>query len=398
MSKILIISNKYQYFGGTEQVVINEIELLKKNGNQVKLIEFDNNSIKNYNFIKKIFFLFSCFYSFSSKNIIKKNIDAFKPDYIHVHNIFPLISLSIYSILKKSDALVFQSIHDHRLAGLCPQGNAYKSGKFCDKCFDGNYFNAVFYKCIKNNIILSAIYAFNIYINRKFKIMEKSIDYAIVFNQYLKNKLIETGFDRKKIFEKPHFIDISTIVKKSKNSNYLIYIGAISNHKGIFTLVKAFNLLKNKISLKVVGDGDSYEDLKKYIQDNNLKQITLLGEVRDLNKKFNLIGNALATIIPSECPETFCLAAIESMGVGVPVICSKIGSLQYLVTNKYNGFNFRPMDYIELAEKIDFLIDNYKYDSTLSINAKKDFNKYYNSEKNYKFFEELFLKSHQKRK
>ena len=46
MSKILIISNKYQFFGGTEQVVLNEINLLKNKGHNVRLLEFDNNSLK----------------------------------------------------------------------------------------------------------------------------------------------------------------------------------------------------------------------------------------------------------------------------------------------------------------------------------------------------------------
>ena len=209
MYKILIISNKYQFFGGTEQVVINEIELLRKYKHQIKLVEFDNNSIKNYNFFQKLIFLFNCIYSFSAKNKIEKAIRTFKPDYIHVHNIFPLISLSIYSVLKASKVPVFQSIHDHRLAGLCPQGNAYRDGNFCNKCFNGNYYYSIFHKCIKNNIILSAIYAFNLYINKKFKIMENAIDYAIVFNGYIKNKLIEIGFDKEKIFEKPHFTKIT---------------------------------------------------------------------------------------------------------------------------------------------------------------------------------------------
>ena len=57
MKKILIISNKYQLFGGTEQVVNNEIKLLKKQGYSVELLEFDNNEIKQYGLIEKILFL-----------------------------------------------------------------------------------------------------------------------------------------------------------------------------------------------------------------------------------------------------------------------------------------------------------------------------------------------------
>ena len=72
-----MIQNKYQFFGGTEQVVLNEIELLKKNGNEVKLIEFDNDSIKNYNFLQKLLFLFNCFYNFHPIRFIHKRFSLF---------------------------------------------------------------------------------------------------------------------------------------------------------------------------------------------------------------------------------------------------------------------------------------------------------------------------------
>ena len=100
MKKILIISNKYQLFGGTEQVVNNEIKLLKKQGYSVELLEFDNNEIKQYGLIEKILFLIKSIYNYESKQIIIKKIKTFNPDFIHLHNIYPLISLSIYHAMK----------------------------------------------------------------------------------------------------------------------------------------------------------------------------------------------------------------------------------------------------------------------------------------------------------
>tara|TARA_B100000579_G_scaffold85663_1_gene66959 strand:- start:7847 stop:9040 length:1194 start_codon:yes stop_codon:yes gene_type:complete len=396
MSKILIISNKYQFFGGTEQVVLNEINLLKNKGHNVRLLEFDNNSIKKYNFFQKIKFILNSFYSFDSRKKLKQVLVDFRPDYIHIHNIYPLISLSIYGILNSLETPVFQSFHDHRLAGLCPQGNAFRNNKFCDKCFNGNFLYAVYYRCIKNNSILSIVYAFNLFINKKFRIIENGIDFAIVFNDYMKNRLLKVGFNEEKIFVKPHFTEIINGIKKNKKE-YIIFIGAIDNHKGIFTLIYAYELLKNKIPLIIVGNGEKINELKKYVIDHNLSNISFVGEIRNDYEKYKLIADSLVSIIPSESPETFCLTAIESMSVGAPIISSDIGSLRYLINNKKNGFKFKCGDHNDLSNKIDYIIENKSDRIKLGINAKKTFLNNYTPNQNYNYFERLFHKANNKK-
>jgi len=396
MSKILVISNKYQFFGGTEQVVLNEINLLKNNGHNVELLEFDNNSIKKYNLFQKIKFISNSFYSFDSRKKLKQVLVKFQPDYIHIHNIYPLISLSIYGVLNSLETPVLQSFHDHRLAGLCPQGNAFRNNKFCDKCFDGNFLSAVYYKCVKNNLILSIIYAFNLFINKKFKIIENGIDFAIVFNDYMKNRLLKIGFNKEKIFVKPHFTEIVNEIEINKQE-YFIFIGAIDHHKGIFTLIYAYELLKNKIPLKIVGNGEKINELKKYVADHNLSNVSFLGEIRNDYEKYKLIADSLFAIIPSESPETFCLTAIESMSVGVPIISSDMGSLHYLINNKQNGFKFKCGDHYDLSNKIDYFIENKSVLIELGKNAKKTFLNNYTPNQNYKHFERLFHKTNSKK-
>ena len=221
--------------------------------------------------------------------------------------------------------------------------------------------------------------------------MEKSIDYAIVFNDYMKNNLIRSGFHSDKIFVKPHFThNDDSLISKNKNSNYFLFLGAVSRHKGIFTLVNAFKIMKHKIILKIAGNGDSIEILKEYIKEKRINNIEILGEIRDDNKKMSLISNSIALIIPSESPETFCLSVIESFGQGVPVISSEIGSLKYLIKNNYNGYKFKTGSHTNLLEKINLIMKNKNHDKNLSSNAKKDYDKIYSPLRNQEFFEQIF--------
>ena len=153
--------------------------LFKKFGNHIVHYEVDNAKIKNFNFIDKVKFIFNSIYNCSEKRKIYKIIKNCKPDIIHVHNIFPLISLSIYSVLKKFNIPVLQSFHDHRLAGLCPQGNAFRDGEVCKKCFSGNYLYSIYYKCVKENFLLSIIYSISLFLNKRFKIIDNGINIAI---------------------------------------------------------------------------------------------------------------------------------------------------------------------------------------------------------------------------
>jgi glycosyltransferase involved in cell wall biosynthesis len=392
MSKILIISNKYQFFGGSEQVVLNEIKLFQKHGDQVFHYQLDNKIIKQYNIFDKIKFVFNAVYNIRVKKKISQIIKRFEPDVIHVHNIYPLISLSVYVVLKNVNVPVLQSFHDHRLSGLCPQGNAYRSGKTCEKCFSGNFIYSIYYKCVKENILLSTIYSMNLFLNKRFKIIERSIDYAIVFNDYMKNRLLTSGFNSKKIYIKPHFIFGDKIIPTFAQENYIVYIGAVSNHKGVLTLLKAYSCLKNKINLKIVGTGDCDFLAKKFSENNDLEKVEFLGEIRNEKTKFTILKNSLFSIIPSECYETFCLTAIESMGCGVPIISTKIGSLKYLVQDGKNGLTFEVGNHKELTLKMEHLINNKTIALKFGKNGRKQFLKNYTDDFNYKLYQTLIDK------
>ena len=212
----------------------------------------------------------------------------------------------------------------------------------------------------------------------------------------MKNRLLKIGFNKEKIFVKPHFTEIVNEIEINKQE-YFIFIGAIDHHKGIFTLIYAYELLKNKIPLKIVGNGEKINELKKYVADHNLSNVSFLGEIRNDYEKYKLIADSLFAIIPSESPETFCLTAIESMSVGVPIISSDMGSLHYLINNKQNGFKFKCGDHYDLSNKIDYFIENKSVLIELGKNAKKTFLNNYTPNQNYKHFERLFHKTNSKK-
>ena len=148
---ILQIHNDYQIPGGETVVVNKEFEFLKEHGFNVKQYIVKNDSIQQASVLKKIFLIFSIFFSIKHYRKIRQIINEFKPDIVHIHNVFPLISPSAYYAAKKEKIKIVQTIHNYRF--MCTNGLFYVNNEVCEKCKLGKLSPAVKNKCYRNSRI-----------------------------------------------------------------------------------------------------------------------------------------------------------------------------------------------------------------------------------------------------
>ena len=119
--------------------------------------------------------------------------------------------------------------------------------------------------------------------------------------------------------------------------NYLLYVNTLQPHKNIITLLKAFNLIKEKINhqIVIVGKETSYwkEKIVPYIQENQLEQrIIHLQNLSEEALKY-LYEHAQLFISPS-LREGFGYTPIEAAICKCPVICSRCEALPDTTQNK----------------------------------------------------------------
>jgi len=154
--------------------------------------------------------------------------------------------------------------------------------------------------------------------------------YSTGFIGYTNNqkKQLENQLSQKEISAACNSIfyknELYPIIKDSNEITNFIYVGRLVSEKKIFTLVKAFKTIIEKLSeeckLVIVGDGDEYLGIEKYIEKNNLtNKILLLGHISDYDKLKDLYSNAIASISPGYVG----LSITQSLGFGVPMIISK---------------------------------------------------------------------------
>lgn len=375
--KILIIHDHYKERGGEDIAVESLINLLQSNEFQIRIYEQNNTVTTSWNWKQKLFFLFNTVYSTQTTNEIKKVIKEFKPDIAHIHNVFPLISPSVYRVLHKEKIPIVQTIHNFRF--MCPNGLFYTNGHLCEKCKKGCTFPAIWKKCYRNSFLLSGLYALTIALHRILKTFSL-INSFIVLNNFTKDKLIESGIAREQsISVIPNFFSSHYEPQKiNENDQYLVYIGRLSPEKGVEDVINCARKIPG-LRVKIIGTGLLEGDLKKEASVGMQSRIEFTGYLSGQRKEVAL-RNALAIVIPSKCHEQFPITALEAMALGKPLIVPNISGLNEIVDDQKTGLIYEPGNIDDLAIKINTLLQNHTLNKKLGAQARKKYVEQYSQE------------------
>lgn len=369
--KIAIVCANYYSDGGAEVVMLGEIGILAGQNHQISVfsrqdkknletpyskyfIEQDYIDIKkqkglSLNALDKIYYLFTSVSNYRAKQKFEKFLKDVNPDLVHIHNYSRYITPTVYECAKKYNIPVITTEHSTKL--ICPIMVLKLGGKqYCKekKCIRGNYWHSLINKCIAGSFIKTLNCAIELGINKKRYI--KNTDKIIVPSLYLKNLLIETGISEEKIIHIPNFVNLEKFNYSPFVGDYFLYYGRLAYEKGLLTLIKAFENLPN-LNLKIVGEGPEEKTLKNYIKEKNIKNIEFIGR-KDWHELEKIIQNSKATILPSECGETFGLTIVESFACRKPVIASNVGGIPEVVSDNVDGSLFESGNIKELSQTI----------------------------------------------
>ena len=382
--KILLIHNYYQDWGGEDSYFESLKELLEKNGHQVIAYTKDSKKIKNT--LSKIKTGSAMFWNTNLEKELPVMIKKFQPDIAHFNNIYPLITPTAYKICKRFKIPIVQRIPNYKL--VCPKGTLFRKGKICTLCINKNFFYpSIINKCYQNSFLASGILATSFFMHK----FNKSFDYIDKFifqNILIKNFHVKnTSIINEKTAVIPHFVGKINFLKKNVKKDYFLFVGRLSEEKGIINLLKVFSLLpKNK--LVVIGDGPLRDEVASYSKYKNI----IIKNFQHRNVVFEYMRNALFTIIPSSFYETGPLVLMESYANGTPVIVPRFWVFKEEVTNMKTGVFYKYNDFNDLKRKILLLSTNSKKNliKKMSVNSKKRFEEKFTSEKHYSLLIKLY--------
>lgn len=204
--KILAIHNFHRKgsASGDDQVFKSETALLESHGNQVIRYTVSNDEFDNAGVIGKLSATFGMLWSSKNYKAVQQLIQKEKPDIVHVHTFFPLLSPSILYAAKRSGVKVVATLHDTRF--VCPCSTSLRGTELCNECGDGKYFRMCKYGCFKNSRLQSFIVAGIFTYHRIRKSFYQQIDRYICLNENQIRLLTNIGFDKDKITKKYNFV------------------------------------------------------------------------------------------------------------------------------------------------------------------------------------------------
>ena len=163
--------------------------------------------------------------------------------------------------------------------------------------------------------------------------------------------------------------------------------------KNIHLVIEAMGSIKNlDINLKIIGEGGEFERLENIITDLKIQnRVKMIGKVEN-----NLISEFLKTsnlFIQASDYEGLPHSILEAINYEVPILSTEVGGCKDLLDNGDRGFIISsPQNKQQIAEKIDYIYENYDIALTKAVAAKKYIQNKYNFSTQAKIYTEVFEK------
>ena len=379
--KILQIHNKYKIHGGEDEMQINEKKILSQNNHNVLTLLRDNKNIRNLVDIIKI--IKNINFNYKNYVEIKEQINKLKPNLVHVYNYFPIWTASIFKAIFECKIPLVLSVGNYRM--FCSNGLMFRNNHLCDKCLVGSRFNSIIHKCYRNSYLQSYFVSRMIEHNLRKNVFNKYVSGFIVNHEFVKEKLLKLKIDKEKIFIKPNLINNHDDFIKKKDENYALYVGRISNEKGIYDLIKKWQNINFK--LIVIGGHENEKSNKLLFQNKNIEFVGFKkrDEINDYYRKASFL------IFPSLCNEAgIPLTFLEALNSELPILASNRYPQKEIIKNNFNGYIYEINSDVDFSEKVQKLINSSSLRKEFGKNSKKLYLKNYDYNQSYQRLLEVY--------
>jgi glycosyltransferase involved in cell wall biosynthesis len=374
--KILFIHNTYQQPGGEDVAVKEEMKLLQERGHEADVVYFTNSDIGTSS--SKVKAGFKAFYNQQSFELIQKKVNDFKPDLIHLHNLFFTASPSVLYAASKKNIPVVATVQNYRL--ICANAVLMRKHLPCELCVNKTLPMAgIVYRCYRSSAIESAMVTAITGYHKLAGTWRKKIDQYIVPTPFAKEKLLHSSLQlpTNRITVKPNFVtDFGE--GETNRENFFLFAGRLATEKGIDVLLQCFQQLPGS-TLVIAGDGPNRKNLEE--QYKPFSNIQFAGK-KSREEIIMLMKKCKALIFPSTWYEGQPYTILEAFVTGTPVIASKLGAMESMIIHNFNGLHFEPGNSNDLSTAIT-AFNNNNHKAELYTNARQTYINNYHPDIHY---------------
>jgi glycosyltransferase involved in cell wall biosynthesis len=384
--KILLVHNTYQQPGGEDVVFNQERQLLEGAGHEVRAYQRSNWEIAGYSVLKRLALVGHMVWARSTRREIARLLEREKPDLVHIHNTFLMISPSIYGACREARVPVVQTLHNYRL--LCPAANFFRRGRVCEECLAHGLWRGVWHGCYRESRAETCGVALMLAVHRGRRTWTREVTRFIALSQFSRRKFIEGGLPAEKIAVKPNFV-FKDPGCQARRGECAVFIGRLSPKERVITLLAGWRRLPLRIPLRIIGGGPERESLEAHVRRSGLSDVCFYGQL-PREEVMQALKGARFLVFTSEWYENFPMTIVEAFACGVPVICSGLGAMQEIVADGRTGLHVIPGDAEDLGQKVHWAWTHPDEMDSMGRHARAEYEAKYTAEKNLAMLMEIY--------
>lgn len=269
----------------------------------------------------------------ASRRGLARVLDDFRPDVVHLHNIYHQLSPSVLAAVRRAGVPCVLTLHDYKLA--CPSYQLLDRGRLCDACVTGGPLMAARRRCKNGSLTASGLLAVESWLHRRLRAYDP-VHLFLSPSRFLAEVMRRAGVYPDRIRVLNNFVDTRAVPAKDTPGGPVVAAGRLSPEKGFDVLIEAAAELPAGVSVEIAGDGPAGPALR------DLAQLRAPGRVRfhgrlDAPRLQALLRSAAVVAVPSRWHENQPMAVLEAFACGVPVVGAGLGGLPELIRPGVDG-------------------------------------------------------------
>ncbi len=344
--RVLIIHERYRHRGGEDAAVDAELTLLRQGGVEVDLLLEDNQRVPEGLGVAR-----HLIWSSQGHAAATAAVRRFRPDIVHVHNTFPLLSPAVHDAARALGVPTVQTLHNFRL--LCANALLLRDGKSCEDCLGRLVpWPGIVHACYRDSVVASTAMAALIGTHKLLGTWQRKVDRFIALSPSSARTLVAGGLPSDRIIVSPPVVpDPGPAPADNEERAGVLFVGRLSPEKGLATVLAAWRHLQ--VPLHVIGDSPTEGGAALDVPPG----VRFLGR-RTPAEVSQAMARAALLVFPTLCRENFPLVVAEAMAHGLPVLASSGGAVESMIDEGVTGHFIPPNDPAVWSRKITEMTDD----------------------------------------
>jgi glycosyltransferase involved in cell wall biosynthesis len=262
-------------------------------------------------------------------------LEEHRPDVVHLHNVFPLISPYVVRVAGRAGVPVVQTVHNYRHG--CVNGLHLRDGHPCTDCLGRRVPDpAVRHGCYRGSRAQSIPMALGQVVHRE--TWARKVALYLVLTPFMRDKLVATGVPAERVIIRPSWVPDPGY--EAPDGSDVLFVGRLDQAKGVDRLLDAWATGGRTSGRRLVLAGDG--PLTGLVaaaaaRDDSVVHLGLL----DATGVHAAMRRAAYVVVPSRVFEGYPLAVAEAFGTGRPVLTVRGGSVGSVV-GELGGWTVEP--------------------------------------------------------